>query len=182
MKIRKQANSQTSIHFGNEVIDYISDAQENQLRCQGGATPAERARQKEVIRKMKADLTTTNFCLGDEKIDYTSANGDAMAAAETFKGTQRVAMNKGMKHLYTAFMCCVFSCFACVLCVLCLMCVKYIACFVLCVVCYLCFELCVVFSTLCVVCPCCFVRFAPSCVSSSIRNCCFRHKSLKPFP
>lgn len=99
MKARKQANNTTSINFGNENVNYISDAQENQLKCQGGATPGERARQREVIRKMKADLTLTNFCLGDEVPEYSSVNADAMAASDAWKGKNtKVAMNSELKE------------------------------------------------------------------------------------
>lgn len=47
---------------------------------------------------MKAELTTTNFKLGDENPDYLSANQLAMKTAEKFKGTERVAMNVGLKE------------------------------------------------------------------------------------
>jgi len=98
MKERKMANNTTSIHFGNESINYVSDAQENQLKCFGGSTPAERAAQKERIRAMKAALTTTNFKLGDAVPEYFSVNQLAMAESDKFKGTQRVTMNKDVKE------------------------------------------------------------------------------------
>lgn len=98
MKARKLQNNTTSINFGNEHINYISDAQENQLKCQGGATPAERARQRETIKKMKADLTVTNFCLGDEVPDYSSVNSDAMAESDMWRGKNtRLSMNTELK-------------------------------------------------------------------------------------
>lgn len=47
---------------------------------------------------MKAELTTTNFKLGDESPEYLSANQLAMKTAEKFKGTERVAMNVDLKE------------------------------------------------------------------------------------
>ena len=47
---------------------------------------------------MKADLTTTNFRLGDEIPDYHSANHDAMAVAESFQGVPRVQTNNDIKE------------------------------------------------------------------------------------
>jgi hypothetical protein len=52
---------------------------DNQLRCTGFVTPEERAHQAERIRVMKADLTTTNFRLGDETPHYQSVNHESMA-------------------------------------------------------------------------------------------------------
>ena len=42
---RKLNNTKTSINFGNEKVHYISDAQENQTRCQGGTSIEERVAQ-----------------------------------------------------------------------------------------------------------------------------------------
>jgi hypothetical protein len=95
---RKIANTKTSINFGNEKVNYLSDAMDNQIRCQGYISPEERAAQKESIRAMKAELTTTNFRLGDETPLYESVNHEAMARAETFRGVQRVAMNTNLKE------------------------------------------------------------------------------------
>ncbi len=47
---------------------------------------------------MKAELTTTNFKLGDEVPEYQSANQLAMKTAEKFRGTERVAMNVDLKE------------------------------------------------------------------------------------
>lgn len=63
-----------------------------------GSTPAERAAQKQRIKQMKADLTVTNFALGDERPEYESVNHAAMAEAERFKGTSKVTMNKDVKE------------------------------------------------------------------------------------
>ena len=48
-------------------------------------------------KKMKADLTVTNFTLGDEPTEYGSVNADAMAEAEKFKGYKKIAMNEDLK-------------------------------------------------------------------------------------
>jgi len=69
---RKLANTITSINFGNEKVNYISDSKENQMKCQGGNSAEERAAQAYRIKKMKADLTVTNFSLGDEIPAYES--------------------------------------------------------------------------------------------------------------
>lgn len=71
---------------------------DNQIRCQGFTSAEERAAQKERVRAMKADLTTTNFRLGDEIPHYESVNHEAMARAETFRGVQRVGMNTSLKE------------------------------------------------------------------------------------
>jgi len=95
---RKLANTKTSISFGNERVRYVSDAMETQMA--GGAPPTteERAAQAERVRKMKADLTLTNFTLGDEVPVYSSVNREAMALSDTFKGAKRVAMNSELKE------------------------------------------------------------------------------------
>jgi len=98
MKARKQANNQTSINFGNESINYISDAAENQLACSGGISAEDQSTQKDRIKKMKADLTLTNFRLGDETPDYISSNSAAMGEANRFKGVGRVTMNTELKE------------------------------------------------------------------------------------
>lgn len=97
---RKISNTKTSISFGNETVNYVSDAQENQLKCMGGSNPEERARQAQRIKAMKAELTTTNFKLGDVMPDYKSTNQEAMefSASEAFKGTGKVAMNNSLKE------------------------------------------------------------------------------------
>lgn len=98
MKARKQQNNTTSINFGNESVRYISDATENQQACFGGFSSEDRATQKERIRKMKADLTTTNFCLGDEAVEYNSINLMAMAEAKSWDGYEKVEMNADLKE------------------------------------------------------------------------------------
>jgi hypothetical protein len=65
-------------------VNYLSDTMENQIKCSGYVSLEERKKQTERIRAMKADLTTTNFTLGDEIPHYESVNHQAMAAAETF--------------------------------------------------------------------------------------------------
>jgi hypothetical protein len=63
---RKISNTRTSISFGNERVHYMSDAQENMRKSLAGSSAAERAAQALRIKTMKAELTTTNFKLGDE--------------------------------------------------------------------------------------------------------------------
>lgn len=78
MKARKIQNSKTSISFGQEKVDYVSDTQYNLNKCIGGSSPAERAAQATRIKQMKKALTTTNFCLGDESVEYLTNNQAAM--------------------------------------------------------------------------------------------------------
>lgn len=88
---RKLANTKTSISFGNEKLNYISDAMETQQAGGMAATPAERAAQAVRIKGMKAALTLTNFSLGDEVPVYSSVQQDAMNAVQ-WKGAGRVKM------------------------------------------------------------------------------------------
>lgn len=97
LRDRKLANSKTSISFGNEVVNYISDAKENQTKGGTVPTPAERAAQKDRLKSMKAALSRTNFQLGDETPQYSSVARDAMAMSEGFKGYKRVVMNAELK-------------------------------------------------------------------------------------
>lgn len=93
------ANTKTSISFGNERVAYISDTMENQRKVLSlEASSDERLAQKERIAKMKADLTTTNFSLGNEATVYATVNSEAMAKSEQFKGVGRVAMNNDIKE------------------------------------------------------------------------------------
>ncbi len=71
---------------------------DNQIRCTGYISPEERANTMQRIKAMKAELTTTNFKLGDEIPVYESINHEAMAKAETFRGVQRVGMNSSLKE------------------------------------------------------------------------------------
>ena len=79
MKARKIQNSKTSISFGQEKVDYISDTQFNLNKCIGVTSPAERATQATRIKEMKKALTKTNFCLGDESVEYLTNNQAAMS-------------------------------------------------------------------------------------------------------
>lgn len=97
LRDRKLANSKTSISFGNEKINYISDARENQSKGGTVASLEERNAQKQVLKDMKAALTTTNFMLGDEQPQYSSVARDAMAMSDNFKGYKRVVMNAEAK-------------------------------------------------------------------------------------
>lgn len=98
LKQRKQSNTTTSISFGNEKVNYVSDTKDNQRKSGAGMSVDERSRQTARIKQMKADLTATKFKLGDEKTVYKSSNQTAMDAAETFKGVERVAMNTELKN------------------------------------------------------------------------------------
>jgi hypothetical protein len=64
----------------------------------GGTSIEERAAQSQRIKTMKAELTTTNFKLGDEQPEYESANQLAMKNAEKFRGTERIGMNVDLKE------------------------------------------------------------------------------------
>jgi hypothetical protein len=59
-----------------------------------GSNAEERAHTKAVIKKMKADLTVTNFRLGDETPLYQTVNREAMAASKTFEYNHRDADSK----------------------------------------------------------------------------------------
>jgi len=104
LQTRKLANTKTSISFGNERVNYISDTKDNQLKCMGGSTSEERAAQANRIKTMKAELTTTNFKLGDEVPEYESANQIAMKAASNVKFEKSRSLkpeskNDGLKSL-----------------------------------------------------------------------------------
>jgi len=88
---RKLHNTKTSINFGNEKINYISDAKENQLKCTGGNSVEERAAQSQRIKKMKADLTVTNFNLGDEVPEYESVNQSTLKPIDYSKHIRAVS-------------------------------------------------------------------------------------------
>ncbi len=79
-------------------VNYVSDTHENLLKCSGKISAEERQEQMTRIKQMKADLTTTNFKLGDEIPSYHTANHDAMAVADSFRGVQRVGMNNDLKE------------------------------------------------------------------------------------
>lgn len=83
---RKISNTRTSIKFGNDPVSYISDARENQTKIQG--VQVDRAADVAAIRKMKADLTVTNFRLGDEEPFFETTSGSAMATTnESFSAS-----------------------------------------------------------------------------------------------
>ena len=81
MRDRKLANSITSIRFGNDKVNYLTDAKECLKNGSVDASPAERAEQLARISKMKADLTVTNFSLGDERPLYETTTARALAAS-----------------------------------------------------------------------------------------------------
>jgi hypothetical protein len=75
LKQRKLYNTSTSISFGNEHVDYETDARMRQkdiLRAQND--PVARQRTLENNKKMKKHLTRTNFNLGDEPVEYQTAS------------------------------------------------------------------------------------------------------------
>jgi len=79
-------------------VNYTSDTKENLLKCAGSVSVEERAEQASRIKSMKAELTTTNFKLGDERPVYETSNCAAMKQAETFQGVGRVQMNANVKE------------------------------------------------------------------------------------
>lgn len=81
-------------------VSYISDATDNMNRCSGTTTLEERTQTTQRIKAMKAELTTTNFTLGDERPDYVSANQESMAKVERFRAKEheRAKMNVGLKE------------------------------------------------------------------------------------
>jgi hypothetical protein len=101
---RKTANRVTSISFGNEKISYQSDAMENQRNILL-ASHADKAAQAARIKKMKTDLTTTNFKLGDEKdrTEYETTNKTAMNHVLTHpmdrnEREEKAVVNKALKE------------------------------------------------------------------------------------
>lgn len=83
---RKIMNTKTSIRFGNDAVNYVSDTRENQNRVAGGVSAADRATNLAQIKKMKADLTVTNFRLGDEAPIYeTTSRSAALTAVDGLK-------------------------------------------------------------------------------------------------
>lgn len=64
MRSRKINNTKSSIHFGNNAVDYISDMKDNQRRCQADIDSEERIAQTIRNKQMKKELTQTSFSLG----------------------------------------------------------------------------------------------------------------------
>jgi len=99
LKNRKIQNSKTNISFGQEKINYISDAAENQQKILNSSNAADRAEQFLRLKNMKAELTTTNFTLGDEIPRYESVNHSSMAIVEsTDSPADRQALNARLKE------------------------------------------------------------------------------------
>lgn len=95
-KQRRHNNTKSSINFGNNKIEYVSDMMDNQRRCQVTVDPVERDAQKLRIKMMKADLTATSFSLGTDKPEYESINHLAMAEANNFNvGSARAPSRLG---------------------------------------------------------------------------------------
>lgn len=98
LRAMKVALQRTSISFGKEKIDYISDTMEKQQQCLVGFSVEERTAQTKRIKDMKAELTQTNFCLGDEIPVYESVNTEAMRFTEKAALLGKVEMNTGLKE------------------------------------------------------------------------------------
>lgn len=83
LRNRKLANTKTSILFGNDSVEYLSDAHSQQKNVMHGFDIEERKSQTARNKDMKAQLTRANFSLGDEKVDYeTTARAGLRASAE----------------------------------------------------------------------------------------------------
>ena len=83
---------------------YISDAMENQKLILN-ASNADKEAQKQRIKKMKADLTKTNFKMGDErdKTEYMSTNQQGMLQViqhpmDARERVEKKALNEAMKE------------------------------------------------------------------------------------
>lgn len=75
LRQRKLYNTSTSICFGNEQVNYETDARMRQkdiLKAQND--PIARQRTLDNNKKMKKHLTRTNFNLGDEPVEYQTAS------------------------------------------------------------------------------------------------------------
>jgi len=74
----KQGLQKTSISFGHEPVNYITDNVEKARQCLVGFSVEEKQRQKENAKQMKANLTQTSFKLGDVEPQYMSVNTESM--------------------------------------------------------------------------------------------------------
>mmetsp|Transcript_892 Transcript_892/g.891 ORF Transcript_892/g.891 Transcript_892/m.891 type:complete len:288 (-) Transcript_892:186-1049(-) len=95
LRSRKLANTKTSILFGNDKINYMSDAHSQQQNVMSGFDVEERKAQALRNKNMKTELTSTNFTLGDEKIDYdtTTKAGLRLAAEATQSGRNKATIS-----------------------------------------------------------------------------------------
>lgn len=98
MKDRKTQNSVTSIQFGTDQVNYQTDAAETQRRSLAASNPSDRIAQAARIVKMKADLTVTNFSLGDQIPLYETSTQRALTAAILKPGESRTMFNKDLKE------------------------------------------------------------------------------------
>lgn len=98
LRAMKVALQRTSISFGKEKINYVSDTMEKQRQCLIGFSVEERNAQTKRIKDMKAELTQTNFCLGDERPSYESVNAEAMRLTEKAALLGKVQMNTDLKE------------------------------------------------------------------------------------
>ena len=74
----KQGLQKTSISFGHEPVNYVTDNVEKARQCLVGFSVEEKQRQKENAKQMKASLTQTSFKLGDVEPQYMSVNTESM--------------------------------------------------------------------------------------------------------
>lgn len=75
-------NNEIRVSFFSFQIRYVSDLRDSESAAAKGLNAEERAANYERIRKMKADLTTTSFRLGDERVEYSTTNSDATRARD----------------------------------------------------------------------------------------------------
>ena len=96
---RKLANTQTSISFGRESVDYTSDTVRNSQNVGPGSTSvAGRAEQADRIKAMKKALTTTSFTLGDQVPSYESVNHEEMRKTAAHAAThKKIPVNADLK-------------------------------------------------------------------------------------
>lgn len=97
MKDRKIQNSVTSIQFGSDPVNYQTDAAETQRRSLAANNSSDRVAQAARVLKMKADLTVTNFSLGDQIPLYETSTQRALTAAVMKPGESRTSFNKDLK-------------------------------------------------------------------------------------
>jgi len=77
----------------------VSDSADSQQKILNSSNNAERLEQFLRLKSMKAELTTTNFTLGDEKPRYETVNQSAMVIVEsTDTPADRQALNNKLKE------------------------------------------------------------------------------------
>jgi hypothetical protein len=93
---RKMANTTTSISFGTDKLNYVSDAMSVQKHIlQAHNDPTTRAKEADRVKDMKRELTQTSFTLGDVQPEYESTNMESMRkTAEVTKTYKKIPFNK----------------------------------------------------------------------------------------